>query len=82
MFLQESPKFMFIFLYFIIATFTNQLVLSKNEESNFEVPKIGKDLNEDYQFKKNHFGRYGKNANDSVRMLFSMVLNFQHTRKK
>ena len=80
MFLQESPKFMLIFLYFIIATFTTQLVLSKTEESNFEVPKIFGilDLNEDYQFKKNHFGRYGKNANNSVRM----VLNFQHARKK
>ena len=69
---QESPKFMSILLYFIIATFTIQLVLSKTKDSNFEVPKIFGilDLNEDYQFKKNNFGRYGKNANNSIGMLF------------
>ena len=73
MLLQESPKFMFILLYIIEATTTTiQLVLSKTEGSNFELPNsFGTlDVNEDYHFKKNHFGRYWTNANNSNGMLF------------
>ena len=61
MLLQESPKSLYILLYFIIVTFATQQVLSKTSVKHIEVPnRFGiLDLNEDdhCHLKKNHLGR-------------------------
>ena len=70
---------MYVSVFFLIATFTIQLVLSKTFGSNFEVNGRSHS-SRDHHLKKNNFEKYEENANN-LNGMFNNDFTFSECQK-